>query len=276
MARCDEKVAQLLGNGSAYQVQFKDFARENLGNLKELPPSVRNLGNYYTKQLKKTRKHAIKLKKALDKDLKEKAESAEKKRAEYKKILNKRAEYRLDKFGFQLKKMGWMKVAEAIKPLDKFDLEIRVADGKAYDRVHVYTVDKRISSIFAFKSSDRILFREGYNDDPYLLYKKMQEAEAVVVAYKGKDAFYDKATFQVTPVIRVQLTPKAISQKALNATLRKMESGYKSFNKIKIDLEYQAAFYAEELRMKQLRNDLAFVSKLRYIALPCGSAWGPN
>ncbi|MBL4650124.1 MAG: hypothetical protein JKY03_10360 [Aureispira sp.] len=55
-----------------------------------------------------------------------------------------------------------------------------------------------------------------------------------------------------------------------------MESGYKSFNKIKVDLEYQAAFYAEELRMKQLRNDLAFISRLRPIALPCGSAWSVN
>lgn len=276
MARCDEKVAQLLGSGSAYQMQFKDFARENLGNLKDLPPSVRNLGNYYTKQLKKTREQVVKLKKALDKDLKKKAKSAEKKRTAYKKVLNKRAEYRLDKFGFKLKKMGWMKVAEAIKPLEKFDLEIKIKNGKEYDRVHVYAVDKRISSIFAFKSLDQTIFREGYKDDPYLLYLKMQQAEAVVVAYKGKDAFYDKASFQVTPVIRVRLAPKAISQKALNATLRKMESGYKSFNKIKIDLEYQAAFYAEELRMKQLRNDLAFISKLRPIALPCGSAWGPN
>lgn len=276
MTRCDEKVAQLLGSGSAYQMQFKGFARENLGNLKDLPPSVRNLGNYYTKQLKKTREQVVKLKKALDKDLKKKAKSAEKKRTAYKKVLNKRAEYRLDKFGFKLKKMGWMKVAEAIKPLEKFNLEIKIKNGKEYDRVHVYAVDKRISSIFAFKSSDKTLFREGYKDDPYLLYKKMQEAEAVVVAYKGKDAFYDKASFQVTPLIRVNLAPKAISQKALNATLRKMESGYKSFNKIKVDLEYQAAFYAEELRMKQLRNDLAFISKLRPIALPCGSAWGPN
>jgi hypothetical protein len=172
--------------------------------------------------------------------------------------------------------MGWMTIAEALAPLDKFDLEIRVKDGEEYDRVHVYTVDKRISSIFAFKSSDKKLFREGYNGDPYLLYLKMQQAEAVVVAYKGAETFYDKANFQVTPIIRVRLNPKAITQKALNATLKKMESGYKSFNKIKVDLEYQAAFYAEELRMKQLRNDLAFVSRLRPIALPCGSYWPSN
>jgi hypothetical protein len=276
MTRCDEKVAQLLGKNSAHQLQFKAFARENLGNLKDIPPSVKNLGNYYSKQLKKTRKKLVKLKEALDKALKTKAESAEEKRADYKKVLYKRAEYRLDKFGFKLDKMGWMNIAEALAPLDKFDLEIRVKDGQKYDRVHVYTVDKRISSIFAFKSSDKKLFREGYNGDPYLLYLEMQQAEAVVVAYKGTETFYDKANFQVTPVIRVGLNPQAITQKALNARLKKMESGYKSFNKIKLDLEYQAAFYAEELRMKQLRNDLAFVSRLRPIALPCGSAWPTN
>jgi hypothetical protein len=273
MVRCDEKVAKLLGSGSDHQLQFKAFARENLGNVKDLPPSVKNLGNYYSKQLKKTREQLVQLKKALEKELKTKAASAKKKRAEYQEVLYKRAEYRLDKFGFKLDKMGWMNITEALAPLDRFDLEIRVKDGQKYDRVHVYTVDKRISSIFAFKSLDKILFREGYNGDPYLLYLKMQQAEAVVVAYKGTETFYDKANFQVTPVIRVRLNPKAITQKALNATLRKMESGYKSFNKIKVDLEYQAAFYAEELRMKQLNNDLAFIAKLRPIALPCGSTW---
>lgn len=276
MARCDEKVAKLLGTNADHQIQFKAFARENLGNVKDLPPSVKNLGNYYSKQLKKTRKQLVQLKKALDKELKTKAESAKKKRAEYQEVLYKRAKYRLDKFGFKLDKMGWMSVAEALAPLDKFDLEIQVKNGETYDRVHVYTVDKRISSIFAFKSLDKKLFREGYNGDPYLLYLKMQQAEAVVVAYKGNEVFYDKANFQVTPVIRVSLNPKAITQNALNATLKKMESGYKSFNKIKVDLEYQAAFYAEELRMKQLRNDLAFVAQLRSIALPCGYAWPPN
>jgi len=276
MARCDEKVAKILGGNSQHQLQFKAFARENLGNLKELPSSVKNLGNYYSKQLKKTRKQLVQLKKALDKDLKKKAESAQKKREEYQEVLYKRAEYRLDKFSFKLVKMGWIKVAEVIKSLDTFDLEIQVNNGKEYDRVHVYTVDQRISSIFAFKSLDKTVFREGYQGDPYLLYKKMQQAEAVVVAYKGKEAFYDKASFQVTPVIRVRLNPQAITKKALNTTLRKMESGYKRFNKIKIDLEYQAAFYAEELRMKQLRNDMAFVGRLKTLALPCGSTWPTN
>lgn len=276
MARCDEKVAKLLGTNAVHQLQFKAFARENLGNVKDLPPSVKNLGNYYTKQLKKTRKQLVQLKKELDKDLKKKAESAEKKRAEYQKVLYKRAEYRLEKFGFKLDKMGWMTIAEALKPLDKFDLEIQVENGDIYDRVHVYAVDERIGSIFAFKSLNKTLFREGYNNDPYLLYEKMQHAEALVVAYKGKDAFYDMAAFQVTPIIRVRLAPKAITQEDLNAILQKMESGYKRFNKVKVDLEYQAAFYAEELRMKQLRNDLAFIGRLRTLALPCGSIWPTN
>ena len=269
MARCDEKVAQILGKGSAYQTQFKAFARENLGNIKDVPPSVKLLGDYYSKQLKKTRNQLVQLKKALDKDLETKAVLAQKKRADYQKILYKRAEYRLDKFGFKLKKMGWIRIAEAIKPLEKFDLEIQVKHGEKYDRVLVYAVDKRISSIFAFKSSDKTLFREGYQGDPFLLYNKMQEAEAIVVAYKGKEVFYDKATFTVTPVIRVQLAPQIITPTMLNATLHKMESGYEHFNSVKVDLAYQAAFYAEELRRKQLKSDLAFVAPLRRIALPC-------
>lgn len=276
MARCDEKVAQLLGADSDHQLQFKDFARENLGNIKNLPPSVKNLGNYYSKQLKKTRKQLTQLKKELEKDLEQKAKSAQKKREAYKKVLYKRAEYRLDKFGYKLDKMGWMTIAEALAPLDKFDLEIRVNNGKQYDRVHVYAVDQRISSIFAFKSTDKALFREGYNGDPILIYQKMQTAEAIVVAYKGKEVFYDQTSFQVTPIIRVNLSPKAIEINAFNKKLKKMESGYKRFNKIKVDLEYQAAFYAEELRRKQLRNDLAFVSQLRSIALPCGGYLPPQ
>lgn len=270
MARCDEKVAQLLGSNSDYRMQFKAFARENLGNIKDLPPSVKNLGNYYSQQLKKTRTQLVDLKKALEKELEKKAKAAKKIRTDYQKVLQKRATYRLNKFGFKLDKMGWITVAETLKPLDKFDLEIRVTNGKQYDRVHVYSVDPNISSIFAFKSTDKKLFKEGYRGDPFLLYKKMQTAQAVVVAYQGKEAFYDQTNFKVTPTIRVRLNPQPITAQALNQTLQKMESNHTKFNKIRVDLEYQAAFYAEELRRKQLRDDLAFIGRLASIALPCG------
>ncbi|BDS09631.1 hypothetical protein [Aureispira anguillae] len=269
LSRCDDKVAQLLGTKPPQQLQFKAFARENWGNIKNLPTAVKNLGKYYSKQLQKTRQQLCQLKHTHDKALQQKAALAQRQRENYQKVLHKRATYRLKKFGFQLDKMGWITIAEALEPLDTFDLEIKVAKGAYYDRVHVYSIDKKINSIFAFTSKDNNRFQAGYYGDPYLLYKKMQEAQALVVAYRKGAVYYDLQTFQVAPIVRIELHPQMVSPKALKILLKKLDSGHQRFNKLQLDLTYQAIFHKEKLRRKQLKKEQDFIQKLGFIALPC-------
>lgn len=276
LSDCDKMVADLLSYDSKREAQFLAFANENLGNVKNLPAAVLKLGDFYTQKLESTRKQLLAIRKKHETILQKKAEAAQKVEAEYRALLTKRMNYRFKKFGFEVKTMGWLEVAEVVEKLDKFEINIVVDKGETYDRVHAYTVDKNINSIFAFTSEDNILFNKGYNNDPYLLFRKMQQAQAIAIAYQGDDAFYAMKDFTVTPIINIPLQLSPINKKDLKKLLRKLDGGHKKFNKIKVDLAYQATFHKEKLRRKQLANDQQYIRSLLNIAFVCWTPPGAN
>jgi len=269
LSLCDKMVANLLRYDRQREAQFLAFANENWGNVKNLPPAALQLGNFYNKQLESTRKKLIAVRKKHEAALKKKAEKAQKIEAEYRALLTKRMNYRFKKFGFEIKKMGWITVAELVEKLDKFEINIVVDQGEIYDRVHAYTVDKNINSIFAFTSNDNILFNKGYNNDPYLLFRKMQTAQAIAIAYKGDNAFYAMKEFQVTPIINIPLQLESIDKKALKKLLQRLDNGHKRFNKLQVDLAYQATFHKEKLRKEQLKKEQDFIHQLLSVTFVC-------
>jgi hypothetical protein len=117
---CDSLVAQLLTPNHPMHLQFLAFAHQNLGNIKNLPASVKKLGLYYTKKLKSTRKELTRLRNDYEEALDKKSLHAQKKKKEYQTILHKRLKYRVDKFGFKLDKLGWVSLAKVLEPIEKF------------------------------------------------------------------------------------------------------------------------------------------------------------
>ena len=269
LSTCDSMVFAKLPKGSASAMRFQDFARENLGNVKNLPSSVSKLGEYYSKELKKTKERLEKLRNDYETSLDKKDEKALKIQYEYSQLLTNRLVYRLEKFGYEVKRLGWSNIAEVLAPLDKFTLDIVIENGSTYDYVNVYTLDKNIQSIFALTSQNKTLFNRGYQDDQFLLYKKLQSATAIVVAYKDGVPYYATEAFSVTPVIKITLSPKQVSMGDLKEILRGLDRGHKSYNKIQIDLEYQALFYKERVRKEKLMKEREFINTLVRIAFDC-------
>lgn len=274
MSTCDSMVLKKLPKNSSSSLKFADFARENLGNVKNLPKSIEKLGEYYAKELEKTREQLEKVRNEYQTILDKKEEKAKKVENEYKQVLTKRLVYRLEKFGYEVKNLGWSNIAKVLEPLEKFKLEIVIQGGASYDYVNVYTVDKNIQSIFALTSYDKILFNRGYNHDQFLLYKKLQSATVIVVAYKDDIGYYAEQYFKVTPVINIVLSPIETNKKDLRVKLRKLDQGHTSFNKIQVDLEYQAVFYKERERKKKLMKEREFINSLVRIAFECEKSDG--
>src|SRR5690554_300487 len=269
MSTCDSMVILKLPKGSNSALKFQDFARENLGNVKNLPNSVSKLGKHYSKELKKTKERLDKLRDNYKNSEVKTNEKAREIQKEYTQLLIKRQDYRLRKFGYVVSNLGWSNIAKVLEPLEKFKLEIVIEGGGSYDYVNVYTLDKHIQSIFALTSQNKILFNKGYNADYFLIHRKLQSATAIVVAYKEGVPYYSSKTFSYTPETNVILSPKQITKKDLKEILRGFDRGHTNYNKLKVDLEYQAMFYKEKMRKEKLREEHKFINSLVKIAFDC-------
>lgn len=269
MSKCDSMVVAKIPKSNSSSLKFSEFAHENLGNVKNLPQSIAKLGDYYSNKLKKTKKQLERLRNEYQNSLDKKDEKAIKIQNEYKRLLSQRLEYRLNKFGYQIKNLGWSNIAKVLEPLDKFKLEIVIENGSSFNRVNVYTIDQRIQSIFALTSDDNILFNRGYNDDPFLLFNKLQNATALVVAYKNGLPYLAIKDFKVTPVINITLSPVLVTMEHLKETLLGFDKGNLRFNKIQVDLEFQASFHKEKVRKEKLVKEREFINSLVVIAFDC-------
>src|SRR5690554_3376178 len=269
MSTCDSMVILKLPKGSNSALKFQEFARENLRNVNNLPKSVSKLGKHYSKELKKTKERLDKLRDNYKNSEVKTNEKAREIQKEYTQLLIKRQDYRLRKFGYVVSKLGWSNIAKVLEPLEKFKLEIVIQGGASYDYVNVYTVDKNIQSIFALTSYDKIIFNRGYDHDQFLLYKKLQTATAIVIAYKDDIAYYAEQDFKVTPEVNIVLSPIETNKKDLKVKLRKLDQGHTSFNKIQVDLQFQAVFYKERERKKKLMKEREFINSLVRIAFEC-------
>jgi hypothetical protein len=265
----DEQVAAQL-KGTAHYETFRAFAAEKLTNVEEASKLAKKLQGFYARRLQKVKEKIEKLRTEQADLFLKKSELAEEKRQEYVKLLKKREQYRMDKFGVEKKETGWMFIGTGvpIERLPKFKLSVHVSNGDKFERVHVYIVNQEIQSLWAMRSGNKKLFTDGDANDPYLLLKEGQTAWAVCVTYEDGTPYFDAKPFIEQQVINVSLTPRLSSKKKLKKQLI-MYKGYTNENQINVDLQYQEFFYKEKLRMEQYYRELALMQTLRNRAFPC-------
>ncbi|MBL4657930.1 MAG: hypothetical protein JKX73_08020 [Flavobacteriales bacterium] len=250
---------------------FQDFAAEKLTNVKK-NKSAKKLAKFYKRKLSQVKKDLAKIEDKARKQVEKEDRIAEEDKKDYNELLVKREKYRMDKFGFELKEFGWYNAASDVYvyELDTFILEITVNKGDEYDRVHTYVLNPKIKSLFAMISEDNVFFGRGYDLDKWLLMELGQDADVVVVAYLGEDAFYGKQGFVPDKDVPSLLTfdLKKMNKDELRKLIRKDNWSTKE-NKIMLDLDYQAKFYKEQLRQKRLKDERRFMQGLFNIVYPC-------
>lgn len=268
LSKCDSLVADLFEFGSSNEIKFRSFSMENYSNIENLPRSVEKLGKYYSTKLKQVEKELMASKRKHEEALLKKSEEAQEVLQDYKKLLVKRQNYRMNRHGFELTNMGWVAKGRII--LEYFTIDLKVKEGNNFDRVHVYTIDPTINSIFAWQSIDKINFNYAYPQDNILVYKKGIQAKALVVAYKENEPYYDQQEFIVKKEIDVNFSLQATTEKNLNRLIKDFDSGSRNFNKINADLEYQAFLYAEKNRLKKLKSINKALTQFYNFVYKCG------
>jgi hypothetical protein len=257
--------------------RYKAFVAEKLTNVKDFKPSTKSLSEYYAKELAKNQRQLQVLQDKLMVKRAKKDAKAEKVVARYTKLLKKREQYRMNKFGFELKAPGWIATGTeiAITDLETFTLNIAVPDAKSYDRTHVYTVTPRIKSLFSLRSIDTINFAFADARDPFLLLHKGETAVALSVSYKGEQAYVAISPFSQKKVVNVTLAPHPVSAAELKAKLHDFTKKYSRENRIEKDLKFQLKFYEEDQRRAAVYNERVFKSKLLLKAYPSQDGhWG--
>ena len=67
---------------------------------------------------------------------------------------------------------------------------------------------------------------------------------------------------------KLSITPTLSSKSAFKDLLKKYDS-YLKENRLDVELDYMAKYYAEQLRLKKLAKENEFMLKLWKIAYPC-------
>ena len=254
---------------------FQNFAKEKLTNVKNIEGTAKTLGDFYSKRLQEIQNELAKTLERIRDFGKDKKEEAEKKKQEYRKLLTKRLKYRMTAYGFKLKKTGWYNAAIPIHvvELDTFNLEIRVTNGQNLDRIHAYTVNPRIKTLYAFHSinSEKNLVSASYpyaQDNILISYINEQHA-AIVIGYKNEESFLAIRRFKTQKRNDMTVTLKRVTKQQLVKELSFYDKGYQKKNSILNDLEYQKTFSEEQKRLAQQANEKHVIRHLMSKAYPC-------
>lgn len=300
----DELVANA-NEGNEIEKKFRDFAKQKCGSIENGNTDVARIRSFYEKRIVKIQEEVGKLKDQANRELDSLNKIAEEKKEQYVKLLWKREQYRMQRYGFSWSSTGWVNVDKPVgepHEVERGKLVVNVKGNTAYDRVHGYVIYENIKSLYKLNTNDSRQFFVGNEVDKEMLMIKGKPARIIVIAYKGDQVFVGLKPFTTgaTEVLDVTVQKSTDEQvKAIcrggeltsaesKADLASAGGGYalpgrtiKSYssnlaydsyteeNNIALDLEYQAFFYKEELRQQQILSDAMFEHRLDDAAFPC-------
>ncbi len=267
----DELAAEKLGSSHDQYSNFIKFASYKQTTVKLSDKKAALLSKHYQKSKAKIERELLKLKKEFLVNEKKQLEIAQKKQEEYRELLQERHEYRMNKFGFELTKLGWYNAAKELKleEVETFDLNVSIDNGKQYDRVYSYVINPRINSIFSLLSSDKVKFDKVFSDDPDLLLWKNQEFSIIGIGYKEEVIGYKIGEFSQQNEVNVNLNLENKDLSIFKRDLKQYTRRYNKENKILVDIEYQAFFYQEMKKKEKEKQEHLFIENLRSIVFPC-------
>jgi len=251
----DRFAADQLTKRADLKTAFEKFAEEKLTNVKDIENIAKHLSYFYNKKLRSIEKELNKRKKHQVDDHRTMMKDYEKKKKEYKKLLEKRLEYRMDKFGFHAKETGWYNV-KGTQPheLPKFSLEIKIENGDSMDNVYTYFIQPQIKSLFAFSSDDKVRFNNHVGVDSILLSSIGWEVYVVSVAYKGKQGYYNEQKFRLDKENKVVFSLEKQSEDYIKHKLKESQRFHNKYNSIAADIEYRMQIEKTKKKEKEYRD----------------------
>ncbi|MCP4441460.1 MAG: hypothetical protein GY810_21340 [Aureispira sp.] len=274
-----------------FEEQFLKFAAQKLTNVEDAGKQAELLKDYYNKKIKTVQDDINAANAELKKTMDAENEAAKGKVEEYKDLLWEREKYRMETYGFEFESTGWVNVdkpmperevvARVNEPTESCSiinqLDVKLAEGKSYERAYVYLVYSDIQSMRRLDTDDQELFMAKHNSRQGMVIYGQTPAILVGVAYNGETPYIGVKKFVTTADkecnqhLDITLVETTVEQ--LNKTLGGYDS-YSPANRISKDLEYQAAFAVEKKRQEKLADERRFLLNLWECANYCCRDYG--
>ncbi|MBN2773673.1 MAG: hypothetical protein JXR31_05450 [Prolixibacteraceae bacterium] len=267
----DKMAANKLGSTHHAYSKFIEFAAYRQTTVKLSDRKALLLADYYKKSKENIERDLITFKRKYVEERQKFDRVVQEKTEEYRKLLEARHTFRMNKFGFELTNFGWYNAVRELKlsEVEQFTLNISIENGDRYDRVYAYVINPKINSIFSYLSEDKKTFEIVYAEDPDLLLWKNQKFNVIGVGYDTDKIGYEIKECIQNPVVKVDLSLTAKDYKFFRKDIRDFSVGYKHENKIQVDLEYQAFFYKTQKSREKEQEEMIFINKLRKKIFPC-------
>jgi hypothetical protein len=252
------------------QHAFTTFFEQHLTNVRQADKIALLLKGYYETQIKKVTAELEKNKELVLKELEKRNAAAQKLIDKYRKLLWKREQYRMETYGFDWTETGWINVDNGTLPKwwASHEFEVKVTNGKEFDRVYTYVIYSAIKSLYRLNSTDSVDFYVGNTDEKQMLMPNEGAAVVISIGYKNDQPSIAVSNFELGSTSQVSHSLATSSLQAMKELLSKYER-YSEKNRISTDLEYMAKIYKEQQRQKTLRNEADFIYKLFPVAFPC-------
>lgn len=246
-------------------MNFYDFYKQGLTNVKEVNKYSELLQNYYEQQLQEVKAELESVNKKAIKELQKQNKVAEKTASKYKKLLLKRETHRMETYGFEWTETGWINIDRGTIPKDwgPQRLEMIVQNGKNYDRVHTYVVYTSIKSLYRLNSTDKELFFVGNNEQKEMLMPKKRLAVAISIAYKNDIPYLALKEFETGSEPQIILSLKESSSQKIKEAI-KPYNGYAKENRIDKALEYMVLFAKEKKRQEKLKTKYKLLATCKF------------
>lgn len=248
----DNKAAQIL-KGTPHEIIFQNFAKEDLGNVKDAVNSnyAQILSNYHTQKTKQFEEEIKSIQENVKKSLQKKDQEYLNHVKKYKEILKERETHRMEYYGYVLTETGWENIDIGTEPKtwSETTIDVTVTNSEKFEMLNVYVWVPFNTSLMRLIETDKNIFRtKSKRRQESIPIEKDKEIIIIGVGKIGDKHFYwsetwitNKTTFNLS--FNLKETPKAEIDKMMNAMKPKTNSNtINNSNDINIDLEFQTYF----------------------------------
>jgi len=187
----------------------------------------------------------------------------------YRKVLQEREKYRMERYGFEQTDLGWINIDRGTLEKDWAPerLEVQIENGEDFDQVFSYVVYTSMKSLYRLSSNDNITFYVGNEGSKEMLMPKNKKAILVGVGYLDDKKYFISKEFKTGVESTIELTLQPSTETKIAAYLSRFDT-YGAENQIDLDLEYMTLL-SESKEEKELRKkEVDFMSKLYRRAYP--------
>lgn len=254
----------------ATKLQFASYAKERLTNVQDGDVYAKILRQFLDEQLEKVKSELDNLHQEMKVTLEKENKVAEETVQRYKKVLEKREAHRMEFYGFQRTRTGWVNIDIGIVPKDwgPKKLELFVENDDSFDRVHVYIVFHSMKSLFRLLTHDHQHFYVGNEETKTMLMPNESEASCIAIAYRNSNPFIAVNEFTTGQSELLTTRLHETSFQEIEKFLSRFD-GFSEENNIKNDLEYMAQFDKEKRRQEKLKYESRFIAELHDFVFAC-------